>query len=141
MCKKYGFLAAGQNWKKWGRKLYVLEVGDLVTAYLKRYGYVGIGRVAQKACPVRDFKVKGKPLSEFDLIQPNIYKKNAFTKDCDHLIKIDWIKAVDQKSAKPKKAGIFTTPLVVASLANQPKTLEYLEQEFGVSFKKLLKKR
>ena len=47
-CKEYGFLSAGQH-PKWSDPLKTLEIGDVVVAYLKNYGYVGVGRVSEKA--------------------------------------------------------------------------------------------
>jgi hypothetical protein len=36
------------------------------------------------------------------------------------------------------KSGLFTTQQVRASLANQPKTLRYIEREWGVRFEEIL---
>ncbi len=117
-----------------------VNVGDIVVPYLKDHGYVGIGCVVEKACPVTDFKVKGKPLSSYDLVEPNIYKKRIEDqKECDQLVRVDWIKSVGRDAAIWKtNAGLFTKQLIVASLEHQPKTLAYLETHFEVNFKSLL---
>lgn len=58
---------------------------------------------------------------------------------CEYLVGTHWIKKLDQKDARfKKKAGLFARQPIVASLSSQLKTLHYLENEFGVSFEKLL---
>lgn len=136
-CRKYGFISAGQNWDKWGQKMYLFEVGDLIAAYLSKSGYVGIGRVKAKACPAHQFKFKGKLLSNVNLIQPKLLCNNKEVKDQEHIVAVDWLATSDRHSAK-YKTGIFTYPSVVASLEEQPKTIQFLEKEFKVDFKKLL---
>ena len=139
-CRKYGFLAAGQSWDKWGRKLYALEEGDLVVAFLKTFGYVGVGRVTQKARPALDFRANGKPLLAKQLKQPRLLEVDKEIKDEEHLIGVEWIRAVERAEAKWKKgAGLYSTPLVVASLENQVETIRYVEKEFNVDLEVLLK--
>lgn len=136
-CKKYGFLSAGQD-RKWSDPIRTLEVGDIVAAYLKGYGYVGIGRVTEKAVAVNDFKVNGKSLNQFDLLIPNIYD-NCDNEKSEYLIKVDWIRTVDAKNAKWKsKNGLFSTQLIKASLQGQPKTIEFLENEFEMNLKEIM---
>jgi hypothetical protein len=50
-CKKFGFLSAGQD-KKYSDPIKTLNTNDIVVAYLKKQGYVGIGRVMEKAVRV-----------------------------------------------------------------------------------------
>lgn len=136
-CKKYGFLSAGQD-KKWSDPIRTLEPGDIVVAYLKNYGYVGIGKVIEKAVRVLDFKVDEKTLNYYNLLMPNIFE-NSGNEKSEYPVKIDWIKAVDSKNAKWKsKAGLFTSQLIKASLQSQRTTREFLEIEFDIKFKNLL---
>ena len=115
-----------------------LEPGDIVVAYLKNRGYVGIGRVTEKAIRVNDFKVDEKPLRQLPLKEPNIFD-NCDNEKSEFLVKIDWIKAVDSKKAKWKsKSGLFTTQLIKASLQAQKTTQNFLEAEFDIKFKDLL---
>src|SRR5690606_10673122 len=46
-CKNYGYLSAGQH-KKYSDPIRTLMPGDIVAAYLKGYGYVGIGKVKEQ---------------------------------------------------------------------------------------------
>lgn len=136
-CRKYGFLSAGQD-KKWSDQIRTLEVGDVVVAFLKRHGYVGIGRVKEKAVKVRDFMISHNPLEKDKLEVPNIFENSENDKS-EYLVKIDWIKSFESKSAKWKiKSGLFAIQLIKASLQNQKTTIEFLEKEFEVNFKELL---
>ena len=136
-CRKYSFLSAGQH-DKYSKQIRTLELGDIVAAYLNGHGYVGIGRITSKAVRVNDFKFKGKQLDQLKLASKNIFK-NANNDKSEYLVEVNWIKTVDRKSAKwSKNVGLFTTQLIKASLHNQPLTVEYLEQTFGVNFQELL---
>jgi hypothetical protein len=136
-CKELGFLSAGQA-KKWSDPIRTLEPGDIVVAYLKNHGYVGIGRVIEKAIKVNDFKIEGKSLRQFEIIEPNIFD-NCDNDKSEYPVKIEWIKAVDSMQAKwQSKAGLFTSQLIKASLQGQRLTREFLEIEFDIKFKDLL---
>ncbi|MFA5127656.1 MAG: GIY-YIG nuclease family protein [Patescibacteria group bacterium] len=132
-CQNFGFLAAGQG-TKWSEPLKTLNIGDIVVAYLKRKGYVGIGRVVEKAKRVLDFKFDGKSLKTQTLDSTDLFK-NSDNENTEFLVKIDWIKSVPTNEAKWKNnSGLFTTQLIKASLENQVKTINFLEKEFHVNF-------
>jgi hypothetical protein len=133
-CRKYGFLAAGQD-RKWSDQLRNLNKDDIVVAYLKNHGYVGIGKVTERAVPAKDFNYQGKKLSELPLVSTGLFR-NSDNDKCDYLVRIAWTNTVSATDAKWKpKAGLFTTQLVKASLQDQPKTLEFLKKEFDIEFK------
>jgi|TARA_B110000259_G_scaffold178383_1_gene216637 hypothetical protein len=135
-CKEFGYMSAGQH-PKYSDPIKTLEIGDIVAAYLKRCGYVGIGRVTKKAVRANSFKINGKLLSRYNLKMPNIYT-NADNENSEFMVKIDWIKSVDRNDAKWKsKSKLFSSQLVKASLENQQKTVEFLESEFKIDFKEL----
>jgi len=135
-CKKYGFLSAGQH-RKYSDPIRTLMQGDIVAAYLKRKGYVGIGRVKEQAVRVNDFKFDGKLLNTLDLKTLGIYD-NCENENSEFPIKIDWIKSVGRKNAKWKpNHGLFTSQLIKASLQGQAKTIEFLEKEFDINFNEI----
>lgn len=138
-CRKYGFLSAGQSWNDWGRKMYSLEVGDVVAAFLKKKGYVGIGKVTRKAVYAIDFKVDDRPLSQCELVQPRTYKVEKDLKEEEHIVGIEWIKSLSRDEAVWEK-GLFSNQNVVASLERQRNTISFLEKSFDVSFDSLLGK-
>ncbi len=136
-CKNFGFLAAGQL-PIWSDPLRALNPGDIVVAYLKTKGYVGIGRVKDYARRVVDFKYQGKSLKSQKLSEPNIFQ-NSDNKNSEYLLKVEWIKAIPSNEAKWKpRAGLFTTQLIKASLEKQIVTINFLENEFEVSFLELI---
>jgi len=135
-CRKHGYMSAGQH-PKYSDPIRTLEKGDVIAAYLKGCGYVGIGRVTNKAVRVNSFKINGKLLSGYDLKRPNIYT-NSDNENSEFLVKVDWIKSVDRKDAKWKaKSGLFSSQLIKASLENQQKTVQFLENKFEIDFKEL----
>lgn len=137
-CMQYNFLAAGQD-RKYSDPLRTLEIGDIVVAYLKNHGFVGIGRVKEKAVRVIDFKHKGKSLRELTLKTKNIFD-NYDNEKSEYLIKVEWLKTVENKEAKwLKKSGLFTTQLIKASLQGQPVTLDFIQKQFDLDIVSLLK--
>jgi hypothetical protein len=57
----------------------------------------------------------------------------------EYLVTVKWARQVsDIDAAFRSRAGLFTTQLVVASLAKQSATLRFVEARFGVSFPALL---
>ncbi|MCX6356214.1 MAG: GIY-YIG nuclease family protein [Candidatus Aureabacteria bacterium] len=137
--RQYGFLSAGQQ-RKYSEQLEGLQTGDVVVAYLNKHGYVGLGIVEDGPIRVREFRYRGKTMKQCRLKQPNIYDNADDADDSEYLVKVRWKKTVDAKRAKWKaKAGLFTTRLVRASLINQTKTLRFLESEFGIRFRQMIK--
>ncbi len=136
--RKYGYVAAGFG-RKWSEQLDRLEVGSIVAAYVAGAGYAGIGRVTAKAVPARDFRYRGRPLKASMLAGPKLLHHPHDDEKCDYLVGVDWINSVSKEDAVFRsKSGLFTPRLVVASLAEQMKTLEFLEQHFRVKFNRLL---
>jgi len=138
-CRKYGFISAGQD-PKWSVPLKSLCDGDCIVAYLKGAGYVGIGIVTSPAIRVADFRYKGKRLDCFPLEAPNMFANADDENYSEYLLAVRWIKTVERDNAffKPK-GGLFTTPLIRASLSNQPKTLDFVERSFQLSISDLMK--
>lgn len=134
---KYGYVSAGQG-KKWSDQIRTLNKGDIIVAYLKNHGFVGVGRVVDTAVPARDFMYKDKPLLDHGVISVDTTKNIDNDELCDYLVRVKWIRTVLSSDAKWKvKHGLFTTQLVKASLDNQPKTLRFIEKEFGIDFSKI----
>lgn len=137
-CSEYGFLSAGQD-RKWSDPIRTLLPGDIVVAYLKNRGYVGIGRVTQRAVRPNEFRVNGLPLDLAKLKVPNIFQ-NSDNEKSEYLVAVYWIEKVssDQPKWEPK-SGLFTSQLIKASLQNQKVTREFLEKEFGLDLRELLR--
>jgi len=132
-CRQFGFLAAGGG-RKWSKQLEKIKTGDTVIAYLKGYGYVGIGKVTATATPATKFMVNGVPIKELPLINDTIRSIKRFSKENgEYLIGVDWEVTVERdKAAWRANAGLFTTALVCASLRNQPSTVLFASNHFRV---------
>ena len=136
--RNYGFISAGQG-VQWREQISGFEQGDIVAAYLKGKGFVGIGRIISQVQPVRTVMVNKKPLLSHPLEQPNLAKNQNDDEMSEYVALVDWISSVNASDAKWKsKSGLYTTPLIKASLENQPMTVSYLEKAFNVSFEELL---
>lgn len=134
-CRKYGFISAGQG-IRWRDAICGFRRGDVFAAYLKKHGFVGIGRIRQSARMAREIVIGGKPLLS---ICPRMAPNSDSEDLSEYVALVDWLAHVPAADAKMKpKAGIYTTPLVRASLDAQPKTIAFLESAFGVSFKDIL---
>ena len=139
-CKQYSILSAGQH-KKYSDPIRTLEPGDIVIAYLKERGFVGVGRVKEKAIRISEFRHNGKSLRDLPLKNKNMFK-NSDNEKSEFVLQVKWLKAVERIDAKwIKNSGfLFTTRQVKASLKSQPKTLEYINTQFNMDIISLLKK-
>ena len=137
-CMQFGFLSAGQH-KKYSDPIRTLEPGDIVIAYLKGCGFVGVGKVKEKAIRISDFRHNGKSLNEFPLKIKNIFN-NSGNEKSEFILKVTWLKAFERKDAKwVKKSDLFTTRQIKASLQSQKKTLDFINKEFEMDIITLLK--
>ena len=137
--KRFGFISAGQG-KQWGDAISAFREGDIFAAYLKRKGFVGIGRITARARPIRDVKIKNKRLIDHNLVCKNMDDNIHSDEKCEYVALVDWITAVDAENAKWKKSSnLYTTTHVRASLDGQPQTKTFLEGQFGISFGDLAK--
>ncbi len=131
-CRRLGFLSAGHG-PQWRDQVLDLAEGDVVVAYLKGKGYVGVGKVMARAVPYINFQLNGRLLQDFDLVAPLWEDADDLTLS-EYVIRIDWIASVPRTEAKWRsRAGLYTTQLVRASLDRQPVTVAFIESEFNVS--------
>ena len=138
-CRNFGFLSASRG-RNWSEQLDRLNPGDVVVAYLKRWaeggGYAGVGIVNQRSVRVKQFRFRGKPLPEAEIVAhaPRFFEDPDDPELASYLVGIKWVKTFPRNEAKFKpNAGLYTPQRVVASLANQPKTRKYVEATFGLS--------
>lgn len=135
---KYGFISAGQG-VRWRDAMLGFNPGDIVVAYLKRRGFVGVGRIREAAKPINEVMIKGKPLLSLDLKCSNMSDNSNDLDKSEYVALVKWIAKVPRNEAKWKpRRSLFTTQLVRASLDNQLETMDFIEHEFGVNLKKLI---
>jgi hypothetical protein len=135
-CRRLGFLAAGHG-PQWRDQVLDLAEGDVVVAYLKGKGYVGVGKVMARALPYLNFRYEGRLLQDFNLVAP-IGENSDDPAMSEYVIHVDWKASVPRTEAKWRSnAGLYTTQLVRASLERQPITVDFVEREFNVSLRAL----
>lgn len=134
----FGFISAGQG-VKWRDAMLGFNVGDVVAAYLKGHGYVGIGQITSQAKPIRDVVIAGKPLLSHNLHCKNMGDNSASDDDCEYVATVRWIRSVNRASAKWKaKSGIYSTTHVRASLDGQRETVAFLDESFDVKLREFV---
>jgi hypothetical protein len=86
-----------------------LTPGDVLAAYLRRCGYVGVGIVLKLAQPTRG--------------SANEYR-----------LPVRWLRTANRDDARwLRRRGLFSSPQIKASLNAQPETLRFLQQAFDVT--------
>lgn len=129
-CVKYGFLSAGQG-AVYSNALKRLDVGSTAYAYMAGLGYVGLGKVTQKALPIRDFTIGKEKTSLLDMkLEAEHSGANS-----DNLELSEWAVGIKWLNTFPKDqaqrfVGAFANQNVVCKL-KQEKTLEFLREKFG----------
>ncbi len=135
--RNYGFISAGQG-KRWRDAMLGFRKGDIIAAYLKGHGFVGIGRLLESARRIREVQIGGRPLLSLSLACSGMDKNADSEERSEFVAPVKWIVSVERNKAKWKpKAGLFTTSHVRASLDGQPKTVAFLEEAFGVNVREL----
>jgi hypothetical protein len=134
---RYGFISGGQG-PRWRDAMLGFKEGDVFAAFLKRKGFVGIGRVLKRARPVREVLIGGRPLLSLKLDCKAMAEHVESDDLCEYVSIVEWLRAVDRSEAKwQRKAGLFTTQHVRASLDNQPQTIDFLNQSFKIDLHQL----
>jgi len=129
---KYGFISAGGK-KLWRDAILGFNNGDVFIAYLKDHGYVGVGKILEKAKPIKDIKIKNHLLLELPLIAPQMGTRSNNPIKTEYVCLVDWVITVNRDDAKwEPNSDLYTTTHVRASLSNQEKTIEYIEKEFDL---------
>jgi hypothetical protein len=137
--RQFGFISAGQG-EQWRDALLGFQEGDVFAAYLKGKGYVGVGQIRDRARPIRTVTVSGKPLLQVALRSDGMNANVDSDELCEYVCTVDWKAAVDRSEAKwIAKSGLYTTPLIRASLDNQLATIEFLNQEFNLSMEEFVR--
>jgi hypothetical protein len=133
-CKRLGFISAGQG-TRWRDAICAFRTGDIIAAYLKKSGFVGIGRITQSAIPIRNVKIGNVPLIAHPLDCKGMSDNIDSDELCEHVALVHWYRAAEPSDAHwIAKSGIFTTQLVRASLEGQKETQLFLEERFGIQF-------
>lgn len=140
-CKRLGFISAGQG-VRWKNAISKFREGDIFAAYLSRHGYVGIGRIKERAKPIYEVVIDGRPLLSHDLDCDQMGDNVRDPDRCEYVAAVEWIKSVDAADAKwSGGVQLYRAALVRASLEGQPVTLRFLEDQFKVNLNSLRERR
>ena len=137
--KRFGFISGGGEKPLWREAMQGFNKGDIVVAYLKKYGFVGVGVVAETARPIREVIVDGNPLLSLPLECSGMSINADSDELCEYVAIVKWFAVVDREAAKWKaKSNLYTTTHVRASLDSQPETIAFIETEFNLMLRDLL---
>ena len=130
--RTHGIIAAGGNCR-WRDAICGFNVGDIFAAYLKRRGFVGVGKILTRAKPIDDELLK-LPLAARRM------GDNRHDPDlAEYVCRVEWLKSVPRDQAKSRRTPrLYTTTHVRASLDNQPQTVTFLEEQFNLSIRELI---
>jgi uncharacterized protein len=131
----YSFIAAGQG-PRWRNAMLGFKPGDIVCAYLKKHGYVGIGRILTPASMANSVLIESKPLLSLSLKCPGLADNAGDQLNSEYVCKVKWLASVSRIEAKWQSSPkLFTSQLVRASLDGQPTTVDFLAKEFDVDIR------
>lgn len=130
---EYGYVGAGQK-DIFREAIEGLAPGDVIAAYLSGRGYVGVGKVSGDVKPAKEFRLlDGTLLIDKPGVAPKIKDNLDDLDNCEWMAPIKWEKFVSRRQAYfERKAGLFAPRSVRASLAQQPKTVKFIEKKFGI---------
>ena len=135
--QEYGFISAGGGtW--YSRTLNQLKIGDRVWVNIPQTGYVGVGRVIEKARKADDvlFNINGEDKNIYELSDRASYHKEVVDEEdnAEYIVKVNWIKAVDKIEAV-KEVGFFGNQHTVCKPTTQKwnHTVERLKKRWGIT--------
>ena len=135
---QFGFISAGQG-VRWRDAILGFNKGDVFAAYLKRHGFVGIGRIKESARMIRVVKISHKPLISLPLRCRNMDDNSDNLELSEYVALVDWIKWVPREQAKWRSTPkLYTTTHIRASLDGQPETIKFIEAQFGICIRELI---
>jgi uncharacterized protein len=100
-CKRLGFVSAGQG-ERWRDAIVGFREGDIIAAYLKGHGFVGIGRIKERAKPISAVTIGDMPLLSHKLDCKKMDDHLGDLELCEYVATVEWIEAVEPPNAKWK---------------------------------------
>src|SRR5262249_50310617 len=135
--RQYGFSSAGGGaW--YAKTLGLLEPGSRFWVNMPGTGYVGVGRVVEKAVPIDDFRVAGAdgkqvPITSLPLKVAKSTTRAQDAERAEYVVRVEWIKTVPVTEAVREK-GRFGNQNTVAKPRTEKwaHTVERLKSRFGI---------
>lgn len=150
--RHYGFVSAGQG-TVYSNPFRNLEIGDVVFAFISGEGYVGVGVVNQRAVPIRNFNFGGLTLRDLDVddriitaqevsydfvpqltsIRKTLFRNANNDELTDYAVGVEWLRTVPRNNAYwVRGVNLLATMLTSCTLRNQPRTIQFVEENFNV---------
>ena len=130
---KFGFISGGRG-ARYRDAMLAFNEGDVFFAYLKGSGFVGVGRILERAKMIQEIRIKNRRLLELPLVANNPGHDCDDAENSEYVCLVEWIASVPREQGRWKpNSGLYTTTHVRARLDGQPKTVKFVEQEFGIS--------
>jgi len=137
---KYCFISAGGG-IRYRDPIVGFQPGDIFVAYLKRHGFVGVGRIKEKARMIREVRIGNKRLLDLELNCKGMTEDSDSKEDSEYVALVEWLKTCSRKEAKWRsKPKLYTTTWVRASLDGQPETVKFIEESFDIDIRKQLRR-
>lgn len=135
---EFGFISAGQA-VRYRDAMLGFNQGDVFAAYLKKKGFVGVGRILSRAARIAEVRIKNRPLLDLYLRCRNMDDNCKDPERSEYVCLVEWLHWVPREQAKWRTTPkLYTTTHVRASLDGQPETVKFIEQEFNVSIRDLI---
>jgi len=131
----YGYISAGGGiW--YSRTLSVLEEGGRIWVNVPGRGYVGVGRVLEKAKPINEFTVQGLDHNQAPIRQmlPYLQSADVPIEDLEYFVSVEWIKTIPLEQAIREK-GFFGNQNSAARPRDKKwaYTVERLKTRWGIA--------
>ena len=100
---------------------------------------MGVGRILSRATRIREIRIKGRPLLDLPLRCRKMDDNCDDAERSEYICLVEWLAWVPREQAKWRSVPkLYTTTHVRASLDGQPETVQFIEQEFKVSIRKVI---
>jgi hypothetical protein len=114
--------------------------GDVFVAYLKRHGFVGVGKVKTRARMIREIQVEGRSLLSLGLRCSSMGDRCEDPLRSEYVCLVEWLASVSRDKAKWRlEPKLYTTALLKASLDGQQSTVAFIEEAFGVPIREQMR--
>jgi hypothetical protein len=131
LCREHGYLCAGGA-AVYADPFYEREVGDVIFAYQKGHGYVGVGRVTATATPAHLFETPSGQRLPDALGMPELNAPGRDSETWDHAVGIDWIRTVTLDDAPWRSDVKLFAGRRTSCRLSHPATLDFLRETFGM---------
>ena len=130
---RFNFISAGQG-IRWRDAILDFNEGDVFVAYLKRHGFVGVGRIKQQAMMIKEVTIGRNSLLNSSLRCRHMNDNKDNPELCEYVALVEWLKWVPREQAKWRTSPkLYTTTHIRASLDGQQETLKFIEEQFGIA--------